>query len=78
MGLDLVQFRWLAAAAVSKAFMSSYIGPVILFLVSLDLAIGRFIHAVGSPSREPTWIVWAIALVSFALLSCGMVWLVMT
>ncbi len=65
-------------AAASKTFMSFYIGPVILFLVSLDLAVRRFVPSVESPSQKPTWIIWVIALVSVVLLSYGMVWLLMT
>ena len=62
-------------AAVSKTFMTFYIGPVILVLVSLDLAIRRFVPVVESPSPKQTWIIWVIAFASVVLLSYGMVWL---
>jgi hypothetical protein len=62
-------------AAASKTFMSFYIGPVILFLVSLDLAVRRFVPVVESPSPKQTWIIWVIAFASVVLLSYGMVWL---
>lgn len=64
-------------AAASKMFMSFYIGPVILFLVSLDLAVRRFIPAVESPSSTQTWIHWIIAFATVVLLSYAMVWLMM-
>ncbi len=67
-------------AAVSKAFMSFYIGPVILLLVLLDLAIRGLFPAAQSPSSNlnSKWTVWAIAIAVFSLLSYAMVWLMIS
>lgn len=64
-------------AAVSKALMHFYIGPVILLLISLDLAIRGFVPAVGSPSPKSTWVTWVIAIALVACLSYAMVWILM-
>lgn len=64
-------------AAASKTFLSFYIGPVILVLIALDLAIRRFVPAGESRSPKPAWSIWMIGFAAVGLLSCGLVWLLM-
>ena len=64
--------------AASKAFMTFYIGPVILLLVSLDLTIRRFVPSAKSPSPKSQWTTWIIAISFIMLLSYVLVWLLRT
>ena len=59
--------------ALSKAFMSFYIGPVIVVLVALDLAIRRFAPAEEEVTPRSKWAMWFMAVVFVIFLSFALV-----
>ena len=60
-------------AAVSETVMSFYVGPVILVLVFLELAVRKLVPAVETQSPKLTWLMWGIAVAVVVLLSYGVV-----